>query len=540
MNFIACAKDSHAHPSRLTVIRGIDGLRHWKEVRDQSSALLLSQETVYSPSYRQSEIVNRIYAKGKHQTTQKMRCVYNDEGKIEQLIRMPGTRLERIVALKYDTRGRLISLTWPSGVSLYYHYDGRGFLDTIKASDGSVHYHIEHNDQGILTGWVDLKNNLRCARIVDAKGRLIEETFPSGDSIQYGYDNNNLIQAVRLARFGSVQYTYKNNDLCKVSRYSPYGEKLYSHTYERDKAHKNIVHENIIFNLGTISRRVNDQERTLSTTSHFAQYKINMDPDGLITSMKIDNEWDNYQYDDLGQVLLNDEYDAIGNPLSAEVNDLNELNKYQNIECEYDLNGHLIFKKTPHHTYRFNYDALGRLVSAQVDKNKTVEITYDVLNRRLSKTIYLNGKVRYRWYLYQDNKDVMILDENYHLLALRVLGLSTLRSAYAISFEKGEEIYAPIYDPLIHVRKLINAKTHEVINYSQIDPFGQELLELSPVVPWIFASKFYDADLHLVEYNSRFYDPSIRRWITPDLIEEFTTNPYRFGNNNPLQLEVSH
>lgn len=68
-----------------------------------------------------------------------------------------------------------------------------------------------------------------------------------------------------------------------------------------------------------------------------------------------------------------------------------------------------------------------------------------------------------------------------------------------------------------------------------IDPFGQNLDRISFPTPWVFSSKYYDAETHLVYFGSRYYDVELKQWLTPDPLGTLQhSNVYLYCLGNPV------
>jgi RHS repeat-associated protein len=83
---------------------------------------------------------------------------------------------------------------------------------------------------------------------------------------------------------------------------------------------------------------------------------------------------------------------------------------------------------------------------------------------------------------------------------------------------------------------LVDKETQEVLHYESLNPFGDNLQDLNPISPWIFATKHFDSDIGLIDFGDRQYDPSIKQWTSaesdPRVFEE---DLYLYCNNDPLK-----
>ena len=108
-----------------------------------------------------------------------------------------------------------------------------------------------------------------------------------------------------------------------------------------------------------------------------------------------------YEYDPLEQLTLegtkSHAFDSLGNPLNAEVNDLNQIFAKNNTQITYDTNGNPYQKTNPETTY--TYDALNRLTKITTPA-KTVEYIYDPFNRLYFKKTTQEKTKATHYYLY--------------------------------------------------------------------------------------------------------------------------------------------
>ncbi len=106
----------------------------------------------------------------------------------------------------------------------------------------------------------------------------------------------------------------------------------------------------------------------------------------------------------------------------------------------------------------------------------------------------------------------------------------------AVAIETQNGIYAPLHDVQGNIAKLINTVTREVISFAPLDPFGEDLQKKPIITPWVFSGKHYDFETNLIYFGHRYYDPSLKRWITPDPLGCIdSSNLYAYLLNNPFR-----
>jgi RHS repeat-associated protein len=406
----------------------------------------------------------------------------------------------------------------PDGVSLFYEYNERGELTSLKSSDKTVDYAILYSEDGLFMECIDNNTAYSVKRELSTNSLLLKETFPTGHTLSYLYNDDSQIRTANLSNFGSIEYRYEAGNLVGVDRVLSNGNIAYTHQYHWDEY---LNGETLIKDLGEITYEVDLNNSTIFQKNPYTRYELKLN---------------STEEDRFSHLIVDEDYDSLGNPIDAVVNDLNELCSYRDVGCTYDLNGNLIIKKTAGKTYFFKYDALGRLISAKTDSFEA-KYTYDIFNRRLFKTVSSKDNTKTYTYLYQNSTEIAVMGSQGKLLALRILGICPMQGLYkSISIEKLGVTYAPIYDFSYHIRKLVNIETKEVIDYSALDCYAQNIRDLSPIVPWIYSTQHYDRETNLIYYGDRYYDPSIRRWITPDPLGPIDSpNLYLFVRNHPLK-----
>lgn len=229
----------------------------------------------------------------------------------------------------------------------------------------------------------------------------------------------------------------------------------------------------------------------------------------------------------IGDLLVNEH---------RQLDDQGRVINYNGYTCSYDDQGRLIQKTSSKQVFNYNYDELDRLVKVAVD-GKTIEYTYDIIGRRLTKAITVNGETNKEYYLYQGVNQIGVYNEFNKPIHLRALGIHfNEHLPLAIAIESNDQTYAPIFNSNFNMVQLLDIATKEVFDYQNLSPFGDNLQDLKPVCPWIFATKHYDEDTGLVDFGNRQYDPTIKQWTSKDndpraTVEDF----YSYCNNYPLK-----
>ncbi len=147
------------------------------------------------------------------------------------------------------------------------------------------------------------------------------------------------------------------------------------------------------------------------------------------------------------------------------VNSLNQLLDSGEGTYTYDKRGHLIADSQAQYTY----DALGRLTSVTRNGDR-YEYQYDAFNRRIAK-MTPNGAERY---LYIDQNEIGMVDEQNHIVQLRILGSGKgAEIGAAVALELEGETYIPYHDHAGHVSALVDLKTGNKVENYTYTAFGE-------------------------------------------------------------------
>ncbi|GEM_PF-764176 len=404
-----------------------------------------------------------------------------------------------------------------------FDYENR--LVQLISSDGTVNYTLAYNGNittvtNHVTGEIHIQEQ-------DERGRLIREVLPSGLDISLQYSGDTLSKIVFPDR-SVINYIVESADFAKIQRTDSKGEVMYeyAHVPHGDSG----TEETMIGGIGTQYKLYSESDQTLTTLAPNFKQVDTFDADGrLVLRTMEDPSQPNSKRITQCQT---------GDLLASHSRKLDEDNRviiYDGFTCTYDDKGKLVKKESDDQVFTYSYDALDRLTGVQIN-NTQVEYTYDILGRRLSKTITSDEISKKEHYLYQGTNEIGVYNENKKPLHLRVLGKSFHPYLpLSIAFESHGKTYAPIYNFNHNVVQLIDKETKKITDYKSLDPFGSNLADLKPLNPWIFATKHFDADVGLVNFHNRQYDPSIKQWTSEDTHPETPKNElYGYCSNNPF------
>jgi len=218
---------------------------------------------------------------------------------------------------------------------------------------------------------------------------------------------------------------------------------------------------------------------------------------------------------------------------------------------QYYDNGEVKQKTDSAGTWKYHYDALGRLREVVTPGNTTIDYTVDGEGRRIAKKV--NGVIQRRWIYGSGLSPVAELDGNGNLIS-RFIYASRQNTPDLVI--RGTAIYRLISDQLgspryaVRIGSTTDAGTYTSGNLNEVPyqinytPTGSPEVAgglASSILSWIpfgFAGGLSDPDTGLVHFGARDYDASIGRWVSKDpiLFDGGQTNIYVYVNNDPVNF----
>ena len=461
-----------------------------------------------------------------------------------------GTPEQKLTRSTYNQYGQKENFIKADGIILSHTYDEMGRLESLKSSDGTVHYFYHYDANSNPVKIDDLIKGISTKCIYE-QGRLIEETLSNGLSLKYTYDRIGRLLQLTFPDHTSIVYSYNGNQSQSISRLDDTKDLSYIHAYNQWDLSGHLISSTLPGMAGLINYGYDLLGRLKSINHPHYQESLNYDPIGcLIERVQQDIPF-RYTYDNLSQLISEDgafshtyQYDSHYNRRdkdgsSYELNALNQILTASDCKYTYDLNGNMRSKESSKGIVTYQYDALDRLINLCDGEHKTT-YTYDHCNRRIAKTQFIHSdsawnEVAATRYLYQGQNEIGACNQLGEIIELRVLGNGKgAEIGASVAIEIGSEIYIPIHDHQGSVALLLNMEGDVVENYSYTS-FGEVLEENSSLIPWGFSSKRYDPESGFLYFGRRYYDPSIGRWVTPDPIgREGGPNLYAYVGNNPM------
>jgi YD repeat-containing protein len=290
-----------------------------------------------------------------------------------------------VTRIKRDPRGNVLFHANAAGAVSAYRYDDRGLLMEAVAPTGA-RWMYTYDTQGNLVA-ATMPNGGVFRFTSDGLGRLLARTDPLGAETRYSYSERGDVVAVRDAMGGVTRYAYDGEGhLTRVvdpkGRITQLTWGGYHKLCERKDANGNIVRlrYNLEGELVEVHNERDEVHRLAYTTSGL-----------LIGETTFDGRELRYRNDAAGRVVRIESggrevtdivYDLAGQLVKRELDD-GSVEAYA-----YDALGHLIGAKGPAGEFRFDRDALGRVVR-EVQRvggqEHWVEIVVDAAGERIER-----------------------------------------------------------------------------------------------------------------------------------------------------------
>ena len=204
-------------------------------------------------------------------------------------------------------------------------------------------------------------------------------------------------------------------------------------------------------------------------------------------------------------------------------------NNYLLIELHIYSNGNLLEELTNNVVTTTNtYNERNELISTTKD-NETFEYEYNAEGKRISKS---DGTDIVK-FIYEGKNIILEVDESDEEIASNIYGLALVKRE--TEDEEGYYLYNGHADTITIVDE-----EGTILNTYEYDAFGTVINETGTFDnPYKYSGYYYDSSSGLYYLMSRYYNPSIARFISEDtyrgeLNDPLSLNRYVYVHNNPL------
>lgn len=497
--------------------------------------------------------------------------VYDADNRIIQSADKAG----QVTKYEYDSRGLLASKMDSDTTTTQYKYDKMGQIKQLSYDNwATIDTAYTYNNVGELTSAT--KNNTTTTYKYDKLGNLTyrgppseqngvsysynntqdmtQITYPSGDTVDYGYNQTGQIVEAKLnnQRIATYQYdglgrtiteTYGNGDNHDITSNTVWNNSgtrdqlTYSRTDGSGDIYSYEAQYNKVGLSTSITQRYGENTRFVSENQYDARYRLT-------------------------QQSLTKDGEALGEQKYA-------LDKVGNL--------------TSNPTGEQQYNILGQLTNRTTTDNASTQYTYDTQGNRSQQTAIANNvtqKTHYTWtksnqlasVILPDQKQVAYsYDENNLLKSKQKLLPNGATSNENFTWDinssvprlledgKNEYIYGTDSSPIAQVNKQTDelsyligdnqgsivavvgtnddGTTTDVAKY-RYDAYGNLVYNEKDadhsVTPFAYAGEYQDSDTGLYNLRARWYEPETGTFLSKDPANALTGEAYSYASGNPL------
>jgi RHS repeat-associated protein len=456
--------------------------------------------------------------------------------------------------MTYDEAGRALTKTNRNGQTAYSYYDSSGKLFRIKTLNDTISYLFDadgktvkiknslatiycfYNGRDLMSSMAEnIVSNHTISYTYDAEGKLMNITYPNSIKVTYGYDVfDRVIKIDKNASTRLLTVYYNLDDT--VSRESTGSVQVTNYTYN--------------------ARGFVSQIQTKNGSKFVLSMNYTYDKVGNVGNISYTpTSYENYTYDWLNRLTqakgvgastwgstIKYGYDSMGNRLWKNENSVNTSYVYGaynklawnitsgvNTTWKYNGNGALTWRNTTSPQYQYAFNSMDQLTNVYRWTGSTRSLVgsyyYDGNGAR-AKTV--EGS-RTTEYMYSGHDPICDRFNGTYTDYVYLNGRMKMKLI-------GSDTYWYIDDALGSTR-LVYKGSVKVYSVTTYKPFGTAY-GASGTEKFTYAGEMKDST-GLFYLSARYYDPSIGRFVSMDLIlgrpeKPQTMNRYSYCTNNPL------
>ncbi|MCK9477203.1 MAG: hypothetical protein M0R46_14865 [Candidatus Muirbacterium halophilum] len=423
--------------------------------------------------------------------------------------------------LSRDIYGNITEITGKENIKLEYTKDNK--IAKIKKADDVIEY--MYDKAGRMK---EIRNGDSSQRFDYNSDMNLESVERDGRKIEFGYTDSGRKESIIYPNGIKKEITYTANGLVSSEKVSNKDKEIFKAEYVYNRNNSLIEKKEYV---------ESKEEKTLYEYDNIGR---------LIKVKYPDNETEEFMYDSNGNRIM---YNSVSKgKVKYSYNNLGRLSKIETMEEErdlsteyiYDSEGNLIEKRGAE-SLSLRYDNPGRLIRAEKDGN-TVEYAYDVFGNRTERKVSGKNPVTER-FSYAGSNIFEIKTGDGEIKEKYISGQNIDEIYGKIESNGNEEYY--IRDYLGNIKAIFD-KDGIMKDYRRYRAYGVE--EKEPKNGFGFTSREYDEITGLYYYRSRYYDPTIGRFLQKDKYNEagllsndpsVVYNPSQLNNyayvaNNPV------
>lgn len=487
---------------------------------------------------------------------------YSEQGEILS-IKVAG---EIKISYTYDEKNRLLTEDYANGDSIRYEYNDTGELSARYRNNNEKPYvTYSYDSDGKLKQIINADNGLKTVYDENDKvtiyklsdNSILYSSFETPDETYEDIESNTAINVTENHFGNNFRYSISNNYVEYITdssniKYKSLFDKdniiisdnvevdnniIINSSYNYDDNNK-LSKKSLLFGTNSIDiiNERNITDKIISTSNYDNKSKYIYDEKNQLISVEGNKFFSDYKYDNRGNIktkILNnntDNYsysDGLWKDLLVSVN---------GIELTYDNNGNVLTYGDKSFTWEN-----GRQLHSIKDNADTYLYTYDDQGYRTSKTV--NGKTTY-----YNTKYGMLLSQSFDNNNI-YFQYDNLGKPFGFVYNDVQYFY--ITNQFGDIISIIDATGDKIADY-EYDEWGQiisisttdkESERIANINPLRYRGYYYDIETGYYYLQSRYYDPSICRFINADDImmakchksENIGLNLFAYCCNNPIE-----
>ncbi len=439
----------------------------------------------------------------------------------DELNRLKSTiKMNDIYHFRYDSNGNLAKVLSNDGIMKYY-YDLAKRLKQYEFKGMKIKYIYDKNSN-ISDKKYQLTSTSHTIHNNFNKDDFIDTVAFDGNEIHYHYDSlGRLIgKDINNQFFTTYEYMSNGNRTTNLIKLINNNGDIYEYIYDKSGNIVNIFHNGVMENkyyydecgqlaeenyrLNGYTRRITNNDDNHGNILVKRHYRSDYSLIGEETFEFNNSNWEDQltKYGDIEYV-----YDEIGNPICIGNTTLTwingrQLESYGNNHYKYDINGIRISKIVDNVETKYHLEG-----NKIIFEEKGNDVIYYIYNGNDIIGFQYNDEVYY--YIKNIQQDIIgILDSNYNVVARYT------------------------YDAWGNILFIQDTDGHFL--YDEED-------HIANINPFRYRSYYYDSEIKLYYLNSRYYDPSIGRFLNADGIiganqDLLGYNLYAYCSNNPIMF----
>lgn len=408
------------------------------------------------------------------------------------------TRAGQIISMTYDALNRKLTKS-PAGMPTQtMEYDLSGRMKKISTpvisgdpTSGDFEFFFDTAGRLIQQKKPDGKT---VNYVLDSNGNRTKLTYPDGYFVDYAFDVLNRLTDIKLNGSSSSAAVFQYNDLSNRTKLTYGNSCVVDYGYEIDDDMNSLTH---------------------SFVGSSVNFGYTFDAIHQVKDQFVSN--DDFMWDAVVDATTN--YEEPGFP----INSLNQYTKVGGAAYSYDGNGCL----TSNGPWSYGYDTLNRLTSATIP-GVNVSFLYDPMNRQGEKNV---GGVKTR-FLYDGLRRIEDYDGSGALLNRFVYGTGLDEPLIQVS---GGGTLKYLHQDRQSSLIASTDASGAVLTRNAYGPFGETGTVSG--LPAGYTGQRFDAETGLYYCKSRYYSPTIGRFLQPDPIGYGAgMNLYAYVGNTPISL----